>query len=394
MGHHSLLDTVIRPNYAGGIRFLGPLIVPRLLLRALLMTIASQAESAKRPTSRRQKWIMRLSASALGTVVALAIAEVGLRLFVDQETKRLAVYDPDLGWRGRPGGRGVYIRSADDIRVPFRYNNLGFRDEDVGAKAENERRLMLVGDSFIENLEVEYPRTFPALIEAGLQERPDPWSVATVGSQGYSTAQELRAFRKYAGQVDPDWVLLFFYCGNDFEDNQRHNFAFLDENQKLQLPENKEATWKIQSKRFQRWLYESSHVVFLLKNKLQSVTEIEIAPASKSVAEADETYKREITSQLLSQMAADVRAFGVPFGVVVIPFRDDLVAGRHERRQFVTETCRQHDIPCLDLGEHVGQDDYFETDVHFNDQGHQRVSQAVLTFLDRHDAVALADATQ
>ncbi len=82
-------------------------------------------------------------------------------MLVDQEGKRLAIYDETIGWRGRPHGSGVYVRKIDNIRVPFQYNNLGFRDEDVSPKPADGRRILMLGDSFIENLEVEYSKTLP-----------------------------------------------------------------------------------------------------------------------------------------------------------------------------------------------------------------------------------------
>ncbi|MCA9247118.1 MAG: hypothetical protein KDA42_08390, partial [Planctomycetales bacterium] len=51
----------------------------------------------------------RLALLAGAIVVACLLAEVLLRVFVEQETKRLAVYDVELGWRGRPNGTGIYV---------------------------------------------------------------------------------------------------------------------------------------------------------------------------------------------------------------------------------------------------------------------------------------------
>lgn len=340
-----------------------------------------QTKTKTKTKTWRRRVLFPLLTIGLSLLLAMLVGEIALRLFVDQEAKRLATYDATLGWRGRPHGDGVYIRKIDNIRVPFHYNNLGFRDEDVAAKPSDSRRVLLLGDSFIENLEVEYQQTFPALLEQRLADRAPPSDVVAVGSQGYSTSQELLAFRRYQPLVAADVVLLCFYCGNDYEDNLRRRFAYLDDAGQLQLPINQEPGWKHQARSFQRWLYESSHLVFLLKNGLQSATNINLAPDSKSASDADDNYKQIITETLIAQMDQEVRASGARFGVVVIPFRDDLVASNPERSQQVIEFCEHQAIACLDLSTHLDVEDFFETDIHFNVQGHHKVTQAMDQFV-------------
>jgi len=342
---------------------------------------AASCEVPHQQMSWRRKLIFRLVALAMATLVSITAGEVLLRIFVDPEVKRLASYDETIGWRGRPHGSGIYIRKIDDIRVPFRYNNLGFRDEDVGPKPADRHRIMMLGDSFIENLEVEYSKTFPFLLEKLVTARLPNWEVTVVGSQGYSTAQELLAFRRFHELVSPDVVLLCFYCGNDFEDNLRRKFAFLDNDGELRIPQNQEPKWTHLARSVQRWLYESSHVVYLLKNSLQSIANLNLAPESKSAAEADDQYKQQITAQLISRLAEEVGATGAEFGVVVIPFRDHLVAGNREPQSFVTAVCAESQISHLDLSPLLDRDDFFETDIHFNAEGHQVVAQAIHDFL-------------
>ena len=329
---------------------------------------------------RRRRWFA-LAAIACGLVTAVVIGEVTLRMFVEQEAKRLATYDANLGWRGTPHGHGVYVRKVDDIRVPFHYNNLGFRDEDVTAKPAHAKRMLLLGDSFVENLEVAYEETFPVLLQHLAAQRDGRWDVAVVGSQGYSTSQELLAFRKFHKVISPDITLLCFYCGNDFEDNLRRQFAYLDDNGTLQFPADTSPQWKHQAKKFQRWLYESSHLVFLLKNTLQSVLDVEIAPDSKDEVDADEDYKREISGKLLQRLSKDAVSAGSAFGVIVIPHRDDLVAGNNSRATFINRFCVRNGIPHLDLSPMLGPQHFFETDIHFNPDGHRIVATAISAFV-------------
>ena len=341
----------------------------------------STKKCERKPRNLRRRIFFPLLTLGLGSVIAASIAEVALRLFVDQEAKRLATYDETLGWRGRPYGSGVYVRKADNIRVPFRYNNFGFRDEDVAPKPANFRRILMLGDSFIENLEIEYSKTFPALLEKYVQDRSAKWEVAVVGSQGYSTAQELLAFRKFHEVISPDIVVLCFYCGNDFEDNLRPKFAILDDEGNLKITRNMDPAWKHAWRSLQRWLFESSHLVFLLKNSLQSMTGIKLQPDSKSTTAADQVYAQDITSKLISKLAEEVRATGAQFLVVVIPFREDLAAGKQESQSFIQKVCAENKIPHLDLSPRLDTSKFFTTDVHFNLEGHEIVARAIDEFI-------------
>jgi len=354
------------------------------------MKTRSNSNSNLNGTLRRRcrRILFRLASIVLGCGFAFVVCEVLLRIFIEQEVKRLASYDPDLGWRGRPNGKGMYVRKADGIRVPFRYNNIGYRDDDVLAKEPQQHRVMLLGDSFIENLEVEFEKTFPALIEKKLRQTSADWDSVVIGSQGYSTAQELLAFRKFKDLVKPDVVVQFFYCGNDFEDNLRRSFAYLDDNRKLQITSQQDSWWKIQIRTTQRWFYETSHVVFLVENQLQSIAAVDLTPASKRAVDSDDEYKKEITSQLIQQLSQEVAQSGASFWVVIIPFRDDLKEGKSDRQRYILQECDKHGVNVLDLSGFLSaQQHYFETDIHFNTEGHKVVAQTICELLGRETAI-------
>ena len=343
--------------------------------------VVSGLPQRHRHQRRRRLWLFRLVTVGLALIGALLVAEIALRLLVVQEGKRLATYDADLGWRGRPNGIGVYVRSTDNIWIPFHYNALGFRDDDVLPKASDGKRLLILGDSFVESLEVDYPQTFGSRVKASIHNRDPRWDVTLIGSQGYSTAQELIAFRKYHSLVDLDVVLLCFYCGNDFQDNLRQRFAYLDAERQLVLPASQDPWWKHQARRFQRWLYETSHVVYLLKNTTEGLSNIQLAPESKAVVQQSEEYQHDITEKLIVQLQREVIASGARLGIVCIPARDDLLAGDTSKADWVTNVCTVHKIPCVDLSPQLTLKHFFNIDIHFNAVGHQLVAQTLESFL-------------
>ncbi len=309
----------------------------------------------------------------------LFLAEIILRLFVVQETKRLAIYDRDLGWRGKPNGNGNYVRKEDAINVPFSYNELGFRDDPLAPRASVKRRIALLGDSFLENLEVPYEKTFLALLKQEL--KPSSTDAVALMSQGYSTAQELKALQKFYDAVQPDAVILLFYTGNDYEDNLRREFAYLDERGELVFPENKDSWLKQHNLAFQRWLYESSHLVFYAKNFLASRAALKIEDESKKVKDESKEYKFSVTRKLILATKAYAEQRGVPFGLAVFTNKFELRDHQMEKTEFVERVAREAGIPTLMFTDLHHQQHYFPVDIHFNEEGHRVVAERLLGFL-------------
>lgn len=333
---------------------------------------------------KRGRWLKRLALAALSIVFSLGIAEIGLRLFVVQELRRSAIYDRDLGWRGRPYANGLYVRRQDDIRTNFKYNNLGYRDEDVVARREGEAeiRVMLLGDSFLENLEVDYKHVFHKRLEDQLNANAPPkFSAVAIGSQGYSTAQELLAFRRFKDDVEPNIVVTVFYTGNDFEDNARPRFAYLNERDEVVLPPNTESTLQFQTRSLTRWAYESSHLVYLVKNQVQRLANVNLQDASKETGSVSEEEMRKLTLGLLGQTKQEVEAAGAAHGIIIIPSRDELLAKDMTRVNLIADYCETQQVPHLNLADCLTPEDYFEVDVHFTVDGHERVSNEIASFL-------------
>lgn len=315
-------------------------------------------------------------------VLAFGLAELVLRLFIVQETKRLAIYDSELGWRGRPNGSGLYVRQKDGISVPFRYNELGYRDDPVQPRSAVSKRLVLLGDSFAENLELPLEATYPALLKSRLRKEIDPrMDVVVLGSQGYSTAQELLALRKFGPQLKPDSVMLTVYTGNDFDDNQRKEFALLDGQGNLVLPKNRDSRLRRAYLSFTRWTYESSHLVFAIKNQIESRTAIRIRDAAKDAGSESESYQFEITGRLIEATRREAEQLGAKFAVAVFTSKYDLFEKKMRKTEYVEEVCRKAGIPCLTFKDLSHDAHFFPIDVHFNRLGHKVVADRLFEFL-------------
>ncbi len=317
----------------------------------------------------------------LSSIFCITILEISLRIFTVQEVKRNLMYDKELGWRGIPNGNGTYVRLDDNIRADFHYNDYGFRDEDISSLSENATRVVLLGDSYVESMEVSYKNTFQKLVQKKLKSSyKNDIDVINVSSQGYGTAQEILAMRKFKNIIKPDVVVLVFFTGNDFDDNIRKRFAYLDTSGDLKIPQNKDSWFKTAYLTFQRWIYENSAIVFAVKNYITSHTDIKIGDAAKAAPVVDEQYQNKITKKLLVKLKNEVEKYA-KFGVIIIPSPMEVEDQEYTRTAFVSELCKENNIPYLPLQSDLKRNYFFQYDWHFNNTGHQIVAEDIFRFL-------------
>ncbi|MBN1165249.1 MAG: hypothetical protein JXB45_11765 [Candidatus Krumholzibacteriota bacterium] len=320
---------------------------------------------------------------ATSIIVGLVLAETAFRLFIEQERKRLAVYDKDLGWRGKPHGKGVYIRKSDNIRVEYKYNRYGYRDEDFSPAPSVYTRIVLVGDSFVEGLEVAYRKTFHRRLEDHLyREYPDQFEVISLASQGYSTAQELAALKKLWTVVKPDIAILCFYTGNDFSENLRSRFIALDGEGKIQFRVNTDSWVKVRYCGLKRWAYENIHLIFFLKNLMNSSLRMNIADTGKRTMSTSPERRNNVTRQLLFAAAEEAGRRGARWAVVIIPSKYELMKADSSLAAYVAETCEIQNVPYLNLFSIMSRDCYYGRDAHLNDRGHQVLEEEIYEFID------------
>src|SRR5205814_6063672 len=108
-----------------------------------------------------------------------------------------------------------------DFAVTEQTNSLGFVDrEPPAAKAPGVFRILVLGDSFVEALQVPTRQKFHVLLEDMLAQRfPDRrFETVALGRSGVGSAAELAFYQTFGRQLDPDLVVLVF-VDNDFADN-------------------------------------------------------------------------------------------------------------------------------------------------------------------------------
>lgn len=170
----------------------------------------------------RRKLLLRIGLALIAFIIALAAGEMGLRLL--GVTFPLP-YLPDeyTGSRLQPGWSGWFTKEG---KAFVGINQAGFRDRDhILDKAANTFRVIVLGDSYVEAVQVPMNHAFWSVLENRMQQLPEfknqNVEVISMGVSGWGTAQQLLALQRYGFAYEPDLVLLAFFHGNDIRNNSR-----------------------------------------------------------------------------------------------------------------------------------------------------------------------------
>ena len=159
------------------------------------------------------------------TTVSLALALTGgeplVRMIRPLSTVKYVV-DPDIGQVLVPNQQTRSV--SQDFDVEIRTNSAGFHDvEHQLQKPPDVYRIVVLGDSFMEALQVSVEESFSRQLEAALQSwiKEKRVEVINLGISGTGPAQYLQMLNARGLAYRPDLVLMAVQPGNDFWDSYR-----------------------------------------------------------------------------------------------------------------------------------------------------------------------------
>lgn len=157
--------------------------------------------------------------ASFSVAIAFAAIEAGVRLLHLVPTQ-FHEPDPLLGTRLIAGKRGWWTQEELEFRTPVQINREGFRDIDhAREKPDGVTRILILGDSFIEAMQVPLEATLGRRLQAALDAGGRQIEVITMGISGFGTAGELLLYERFGRAYRPDVVVLNFYAGNDIRNN-------------------------------------------------------------------------------------------------------------------------------------------------------------------------------
>jgi hypothetical protein len=186
-----------------------------------------------RPTHRR-RLSAGLALAFCATVFSILLVELVLR-FQGYRVPMLLSDRARAQYHIQPNAEFVYLGylpgEVEDYANPVKLNSLGFHDREytVERPAPATYRILVLGDSYVAAWEVPVAETFHKLLEARLTAE-DPlrrasYQVIAFGQGRTAQETEIEWLRKYGALYHPDMVLLLFFCGNDFMENDATTLA-------------------------------------------------------------------------------------------------------------------------------------------------------------------------
>lgn len=163
----------------------------------------------------------RVALLVLVLALEFVLLEVGMRIVGGSEAapafQRIFMQDPRVGHRLKPGATTVY--STAEFSTPLAINGQGVRDDrEIGPKAPNEKRIVILGDSLVLSVQVAVGDTFAAHLERRLQDAATDgttWRVINAGVQGYGPVEAWLFYKNVVAAFEPDVVLVVNFVGND-----------------------------------------------------------------------------------------------------------------------------------------------------------------------------------
>lgn len=373
-----------------------------------------------------------------GVLFTLILLESTIRLFdlyphLPSQDETLFEYNEIYGWQFIPGKSALEV-APGEFQGMVTINSTGMRDEEYSVKKPfGKKRIAVLGDSFVANLDVDSSDVFTERMKKLL---PGDWQVLNFGVNGFGPAQELLMLRNKAIRYEPDMVVMLIYGRNDFDDvagtmdwikGYKRPKAVLGEDGKVAIdpipaqppppPENA-GGWRPSGDGEPpsiRKLYLRSLLYNLVRDRLFYRFNVFLMPEIR-LCKKTPSRETEVSYVLMKGILEGVRDFtrenGVELIVVTAPtlvqVHDDVYWTKMKRKyglsdeeydlfapnKFIERSCRDLGIRSLDLTPEMrrraaaGEILYYPHNQHWNKRGNQLVAEIVSDYLRGEGLVA------
>ncbi len=372
-------------------------------LPALLLLVSARPAVVDRARERR-RMAARFALSVSVLIFAVGLGELAFRIVPNRYRDLVTT----LGrfWHV-PGKSFIYEGALLSPRQPFTntvvWNGEGWHDvEHERTKPRGVARLLVLGDSFVEGVQVPLDSLYHRRIERALVARSErPVESIGLGWSGWGQTHELACLRKEGLTYDPDLVVCEFLPENDIRNND-------DVLERLATDQSRRST-----RARELFIDAASSGLFFLAfvcdhldlaiRRLEGTLEpidSDVYRSRPRVCPDRWTASWRLTEELLADMKAELASRGVPLLVVIFtkpleieacipgapPAPNDMDMRLPARR--MTEICQRHGIACLDLAPRfarlpadVRRSLHLVNDGHWSSTGHAEAARETAAFL-------------
>ena len=348
---------------------------------------------------RMRRIFFRLILIVLGVGVGLGLSEILMRTFQLGHTRKVILYNDKI-FKLPPHAS---FMNLDENRNLMETNNLGFHDRERQAANDNYR-ILFMGDSFVEGRQVDTPSLFTMRLEKKFSDDGQKIEAINGGVPGTGTAYQYSLWKEFFEPgVKVDHLVLCFFMGNDLVDNSADlklsTYGETDNSFFLDREGNILATRKDPGRLESTVNYVRDHSVLMDRLYESAYRMKKYVQAGSDGAAGDEGGRvdrsgawqdsEQGTIALIKRWKSELNAKNIPFDVVVID-RPGKVYNKFELEfaNRLLTTCAQDGIDCLRL---KLTDDPFESYSfdganlgHFNYKGHELAAAELFDYFKSH----------
>jgi hypothetical protein len=335
-----------------------------------------------------------LSILALTLVVVVVLLECAVRGYSYFAFPKMMEIDDQLGWRHAPNRERTFVNELGEA-VLMRQNNYGLRGADYDpAQTLGKSRVLVLGDSFTEAVQVSEEQTFVGR----LNKLHPELQVLNAGVGGYGTVQEYLYLELHGKLIRPAAVLLAIY-ENDLTDNclsyypsfGPRPYAFASAGSVTVVKELQPDGFRrfILPVPFWQQLNKHSYLYSFLNGRIyqrlqaSKMRELE----REDLRQTDRCGRMAVLESLLVLLKARTQELGAKLGVVIIPSEADARSGRSETSDAILKMCEARQLSCLALVASLhnamlsNAKPYFKHDIHWTAEGHATAAQEISSFI-------------
>ena len=350
---------------------------------------------------------------AMSCVISVLIGEAAVAKFLPQN---LSVWGMTRdGLTSHVPGVSVYMNQFGQ-QITINAHGMRDREHDV-EKPKGTYRILVLGDSFMEALQLRFEESFPSLLERELSTTTGKTIEIINGSvSGWGTDDELTYLTRYGLRFQPDLVLLGMTLHNDVTDNLMEKFHSFSNDRLVEKPSEELPFREYVVLDIKAFLARHSHLMQLyLKysrgnyvSQAASSLRSHVANLIDRSQDASTTKGWMMTKQLLDKTRAVSEQAGAKFAVFLLPLaiqvsdqtletflkeqgmkKDDVIIDQPQQIMF--QWGRSAGVPVIDLlpefrdwVQERGDTLFLKNDGHWTPDGHRLAVRVVANRL-MHD---------
>ena len=345
----------------------------------------------------KQDMKKNILAVLLGCLLAVILVEVIFQaLPVSDATSTMDVNDANPYMRFEPNrSLDISIGKFFEIRSRKKTNNWGFFDDKDFRRGEGKGKLVVIGDSYVEALQVKNAEAIHGRLSAALDSQYDVYGI---GSSGSPLSQYL-AYAKFArAEFDPS-VFVFVVVANDYDESllrykQSPGYHYYDDNFQLERVDYRAGMLKtlLRFSATVRYFAINLRPYSFIGGARQGGSSAFVANVPAMVDEVRVSWSKRAVDRFMSDLkviVGDKPVFFVVDGLREYIYRDgsdsqEKKSYAYVMNQYFIQQSEASRFFAIDLHP-IFRDDYFrngerfefETNAHWNARGHELAAEAV-----------------